>query len=69
MKQIEDNSGGISLVGGWLFIQCTLLALHYGFNKILPLWVLWFPSIVLIVSLIVTLIIILIIFIIMWMVK
>lgn len=32
-------------VGSWMFIQCALLVIHYGFNKTLPLWVLWFPTI------------------------
>ena len=31
-------------IGSWLFIQCALLVVHYGFNKTLPWWVLWLPS-------------------------
>ncbi len=30
--------------GSWMFIQCALLVTHYGFNKTLPWWVLWLPS-------------------------
>lgn len=32
--------------GSWLFIQCTLLVVHYGFDKTLPWWVLWLPSLI-----------------------
>jgi hypothetical protein len=30
----------------YLFTQSALLALHYGFRKALPGWVLWFPTLV-----------------------
>ncbi len=33
-------------LGGWMFIQCALLVIHYGFKKTLPWWALWFPLIV-----------------------
>ena len=50
--------------GGWLLIQCALLVVHYGFDKQLPWWVLWFPSwtsgVVLAVVLVIFLIVLLI---------
>ena len=33
-------------LGSWLFIQVTLLVIHYGFGKTLPWWALWFPLLV-----------------------
>ena len=33
--------------GIWTFIQCALLVTHYGFQKTLPWWALWFPSLLL----------------------
>ena len=31
-------------LGSWLFIQTVLFVIHYGFDKKLPFWVLWFPT-------------------------
>jgi len=42
-KKENDYSLGL---GSWLFVQCALFVVHFGFNKTLPNWVLWFPSIV-----------------------
>ena len=30
----------------YLFVQSLMLALRYGFNKPMPWWVTWFPSVV-----------------------
>ncbi len=51
----ESEGWSISL-GGWLFIQSALLVIHYGFEKTLPLWVLWLPSILIGIILIVSII-------------
>jgi hypothetical protein len=47
-------------LGCYLFLQCSLLVIKYGFEKQLPLWVLWFPSIVLSILIAIPLIIFLI---------
>ena len=52
---------GILGLGSWLFVQCALLVVHYGFNKILPLYVLWLPSIILGGILVIILIVIIIV--------
>ena len=45
--KMGDKKNNYSLgLGSWMFIQCALLVIHYGFNKKLPLWALWLPSIV-----------------------
>ena len=41
-----SNKTNVNIGGGWLFLQCALLVVHYGFNKTLPWWVLWLPTIV-----------------------
>ena len=33
-------------LGSWLLIQAALLVIHYGFDKTLPWWVLWFPTLI-----------------------
>lgn len=44
MAKGENNySSGL---GSWLFVQTALLVLHFGFKIILPLWLLWFPTII-----------------------
>lgn len=43
---MSDSKYSLSL-GGWMFCQCALLVVHYGFKKILPFWVLWLPSFIL----------------------
>lgn len=32
--------------GSWLLCQIILFIVHFGFDKKLPLWVLWFPTII-----------------------
>lgn len=32
--------------GSWFFIQVALFVIHYGFEKTLPWWVLWLPSLI-----------------------
>ena len=46
--------------GSWMFIQCALLVTHYGFNKTLPWWVLWLPSMAIGAIIIVILIVLLV---------
>ena len=31
----------------YTLLQSIIFVIHYGFDKILPWWVLWFPSIIL----------------------
>lgn len=63
----EDKSNGVNLgLGSWLFVQCALLVIHYGFNKTMPYWVLWFPSIVVGSVIAITLIVVAFIFIGSW---
>jgi len=50
-------------ISGYLSLQSIILVIHYGFNKILPFWVLWFPSLVLGLILFVALVILLLVFI------
>ena len=40
-KQATDT---LVLSPTYIFIQCLMLALHYGFKKTMPVWVVWFPS-------------------------
>ena len=44
-------------LGSWLIPQITLLVIHYGFDKILPWWVLWFPTLIIFAILLIVLII------------
>ena len=39
----ETTSLGL---GSWIFVQVALLVIHYGFDKTLPWWVLWFPTLI-----------------------
>lgn len=41
--------------GGYVFTQAVLFVIHYGFHKVLPWWVLWFPSIIIGISLVILL--------------
>ena len=41
-------------------IQIILLVLHYGFEKTMPLWVVWFPTIIFALFIVLIIIIILI---------
>ncbi len=33
-------------LGSYTFVQCALLFIYYGLHYNLPIWVLWFPSII-----------------------
>jgi len=33
-------------LGSWIFVQVVLFVIHYGFDKTLPWWVLWFPTLI-----------------------
>jgi hypothetical protein len=53
MADKNENKTDIT-VFGYIFVQVTILVLHYGgFVKGLPNWVVWFPTIVQLVTLIV----------------
>ena len=49
-------------LGGWLFTQVVLFVIHYGFDKTLPWWVLWFPTLIVVSIIAFVLAILLIIF-------
>jgi hypothetical protein len=34
-----------TVIPSYLFLQCALLSIHYGLDRALPFWVLWFPTI------------------------
>jgi len=42
---------------GYVGIQAILLVMFYGFNVTMPLWVMWFPTIILAVFLLAIIII------------
>ncbi|KKK57744.1 hypothetical protein LCGC14_3051360, partial [marine sediment metagenome] len=52
----------------WVITQIVLLVIHYGFEIILPWWLLWFPliSVLFVVSVIVLIILIVLISSILW---
>ncbi len=62
VEVVKNNKYSINIgMGGWFTIQIILLVLFYGDIVIMPLWLVWLPSIVVGVILCVLLIVLLII--------
>jgi len=41
-----NNYSLIGGLGSWSFLQCVMLVVRYGFDKVMPWWVVWFPSLI-----------------------
>jgi len=60
MRDKEESTFGNIRLGGYLSTQCALFVIHYGFDKTLPLWVLWFPTYTILLVLLIVLIVVII---------
>jgi len=58
-----NNNTNISLFG-YTFTQTAMLLIRYGFDVEMPLYVTWFPSIILGISIIIIIIVLIIVFVI-----
>jgi hypothetical protein len=45
MTKTDEVAKELMPTPNYMFLQSLLLVLHYGFDKNLPFWVMWFPSI------------------------
>jgi len=62
----DDKTNYSYGVGSYLFVQCALFVICFGFNKPLPWWALWFPSLLCGGILVIVLLVLLIVGIVSW---